>query len=63
MNNLHSIHNAPPASGPCAFVRMAAVSLVGGACLQPQAQHLLASKRPVQDRQEEDQMHPGEGAV
>lgn len=63
MNSRHFNHNALPVSGLCAFVRVAAVTLVGGDCGQPHAQHLLASKRPQQDRQEEDQMHPGEGGA
>jgi hypothetical protein len=61
--NSHHFHNALPVSGLCAFVRVAAVSLVGGDCGLPHAQHLLASKRTLQDRQEEDQMHPGEGGA
>ncbi|MFL6698290.1 MAG: hypothetical protein ACJ8GJ_14070 [Vitreoscilla sp.] len=60
MNNRHSINNALPVSGLCAFVRVAAMSLVGVDGRDPHAQHLLASKRPLKDRQEECQMHPGE---
>jgi hypothetical protein len=63
VNNRHSIHNALPVSGLCAFVRVAAMSLVGGDCRGPHAQHLLASKRPLEDRQEEGEMHPGEGGA
>lgn len=62
MNNRHSTHNARPASGLCAFVRVAAVSLVGVGGGDPHAQYLPASKRPM-DRQEDDQMHPGEGGA
>ena len=64
MNNRPSIHNALPASGLCAFVRVAAVSQVGVGGSDPHAQHLLASKRFLSDRREEDyEMHPGEGSA
>jgi hypothetical protein len=63
VNNRHSTHNALPVSGLCAFVRVAAMSLVGGGCSDSHAQHLLVSKRPLWNRQEEDQMHPGEGSA
>ena len=63
MNSRHSIHNALPVSGLCAFVRVAAMALVEVDCRDPHAQHLLASKRPQGDRHEEDQMHPGEGSA
>ena len=63
MNNRYAIHNALPVSGLCAFVRVAAMSLVGVGCRDPHAQHLLASKRPVEDRHEQGQMHPGEGGA
>lgn len=63
MNDRHSIHNALPSLGPCAFVRFAAMSLAGVDCRDPHAQHLLASKRPLEYRQEEGQMHPGEGGA
>ena len=63
MNNRHSIHNAPPTSGLRAFVPVAAMALVGVDRRDPHAQHLLASKRPQGDRQEEYQMHPGEGSA
>ena len=63
MNNRQATYNALPASGPCAFVRGAAMSLVEVDCRDPHAQHWLASKRPQGDRQEEDQMHPGEGGA
>jgi hypothetical protein len=63
VNNRHSIHNALPVSGLCAFVRVAAMSLAGVGCRDPHAQHPLASKRPLGDRQEEGQMHPGEGSA
>ena len=63
MNTRHSIHNAHPVFGLPAFVRVAAMSLAGGDCRDPHAPHLLASKRPVGDRQESYQMHPGEGGA
>ena len=63
MNSRQATHNALPVSGLCAFVRVAAMSLVGVDCRDPHAQHLLASKRPLGDRREEDQMHPGEGGA
>ena len=63
MNSRQATYNALPVSGLCAFVRVAAMSLVGVDCRDPHAQHLLASKRPLGDRQEEYQMHPGEGSA
>ena len=63
MNSRQATYNARPASGLCAFVRVAAMSLVGVVGGGPHAQHLLASKRPLEDRQEEYQMHPGEGSA
>ena len=63
MNYRHFIHHALPVSGLCAFVRVAAMSLVGFDRRDPHAQHLLASKRPQGDRREEGQMHPGEGGA
>ena len=64
MNNRPSIHNALPAPGLVAFVRVAAVSRVGVGGSDPHAQHLLASKRFLSDRPEEEiQMHPGEGSA
>jgi hypothetical protein len=63
VNSRHSIRNALPVSGLCAFVRVAAMSLVGVDCRDPHAQHLLALKRPLEDRQEQGQMYPGEGGA
>ena len=63
MNSRQSTYNALPVSGLCAFVRVAAMSLFGVGCRDPHAKHLLASKRPLEDRQEEGQMHPGEGGA
>jgi len=63
VNNRQATYNALPASGLCAFVRVAAMAPVGGDCRDPHAQHLLALKRPQGDRHEEDQMHPGEGSA
>ncbi len=61
MNNRQFLHNALPASGLCAFVRVAAMSLVGVGGHDPHAQHLLVSTRFQWDRQEDHEMHPGEG--
>ena len=63
MNSRQATYNALPASGLCAFVRVAAMSLVGVDGRDPHAEHLPASKRPQGDRQEENQMHPGEGCA
>lgn len=63
MNNRHSTHNARPASGLCAFVRVAVVSPVGVGGGDLHAQHLPAPKRPLEGRQEEAQMDPGEGGA
>lgn len=63
MNSPQATYNALPASGLCAFVRVAAMSLVGADGRDPHAQHLLASKRPQGNRDEDDQMHPGEGGA
>jgi len=57
-----SIASTAPAMGQCAFVR-AAMSFSGQRGGYPHAQHLAALKRPLRNREDEDQVHPGEGSA
>ena len=50
-----------PVMGRCAFVRATmSFGVCGG---YPHAQHLAALKRPQSVRNDEDQVHPGEGGA
>src|SRR5947208_16097408 len=51
-----------PVTGSCAFV-CAAMSFIGVCGGHPHAQHLAALKRPQRGREDEDQVHPGEGGA
>ena len=62
VNRKPSIANTAPVMGQCAFVR-AAMSFSGQRGGYPHALHLAALKRPQWDREDEDQVHPGEGSA
>ena len=62
MNRNLSIASTQPITGQCAFVR-AAMSFAGVCGGYPHAQHLAALKRPQWSREDEDQVHPGEGGT
>ena len=62
VNRKPLIANTAPVMGQCAFV-CAAMSFSGQRGGYPHALHLATLKRPQWDREDEDQVHPGEGSA
>ena len=62
VNRQPSIVRTAPVMGPCAFVR-AAMSFSGQRGGYPHALRLAALKRALRNREDEDQVHPGEGSA
>lgn len=62
VNRKPSTASTAPVMGLCAFVRVA-MSFSGQCGGYRHALHLAVLKRPVWEREDEDQVHPGEGSA